>query len=192
MYQRVLKKDLVLKLILKKPVALSIRKNLCLQLCLSIISQQLSNKVAKIICTRFLDLIGKKNPSPSDILSFSFDTLKAVGLSSSKTTYIQNVCRFFVEEKLNDRKLHAMNDEDVIACLTQIKGVGQWTVEMLLMFAMGREDVFAADDLGIQKRMIDLYDIRYEHKKELKEKMIAIAENWRPYRSYACRYCWGV
>ena len=83
-----------------------------------------------------------------------------------------------------------MSNEEVIAYLTQIKGVGQWTAEMLLMFSLGREDVFAVDDLGIQNAMIKLYEINYRKKKNLKEKMLLISSAWSPYRTYACVHLW--
>ena len=83
-----------------------------------------------------------------------------------------------------------MSNEEVIAYLTQIKGVGQWTAEMLLMFSLGREDVFAVDDLGIQNAMIKLYGINYRKKKNLKEKMLQISGQWSPYRTYACVHLW--
>ena len=86
--------------------------------------------------------------------------------------------------------MHACADEEIIACLTEIKGIGRWTVEMLLMFAMGREDVFPVDDLGIQQAMIKLYSIEVESKKDLKLKMNEIALKWRPYRTYACLHLW--
>lgn len=74
--------------------------------------------------------------------------------------------------------------------LTQIKGIGRWTVEMILMFTMAREDVFSPDDLGIQKAMISLYNIEYKNKKELSQKMVVIAEAWSPYRTLACWHLW--
>jgi DNA-3-methyladenine glycosylase II len=83
-----------------------------------------------------------------------------------------------------------MNDEEVIALLTQIKGVGRWTVEMLLMFALGREDVFAVDDLGVQQAMIRAYDLTSNSKKELRNQMLTISETWSPYRTYACMALW--
>jgi DNA-3-methyladenine glycosylase II len=190
---RQLKKDNILAAAIKqqKTIVLSEEKNICIYLCISIISQQLSTKAAAKIKERFLGLFGKTKPSASKILSIPFDKLKAIGLSSSKTTYIINVCRFFAENKLTDNKLKKMSDEEIIGCLTEIKGVGNWTVEMVLMFAMKREDVFSADDLGIQQQMIKLYGIKASGKKELNIKMLEIAEPWKPYRTYACRYLWG-
>jgi DNA-3-methyladenine glycosylase II len=154
-------------------------------------SQQLSTKVAAVIYARFLELFKKKNPSPQDIVAVSFDDLRSIGLSNAKTNYVQNVCHFFIENKITDARLHKMTNDELIEFLTQIKGVGRWTVEMILMFTMGREDVFAVDDLGIQQAICKLYDIDFSDKKEMKKKMVEISESWSPYRTYACRYLWG-
>lgn len=189
-----LSKDKTLKSVLNTthPVVLSVRKNIMLQLCYSIMSQQLSTKVAKVIHDRFTALFNGKIPTSTGILALPFEQLKSIGLSSAKAMYIQNVCRFFSEQQLTDAKLKKMSDEEILACLCQIKGVGKWTVEMILMFAMGREDVFAVDDLGIQQQMISLYKIDTGNKKEMKLKMLEIAQRWAPYRTYACRYLWNA
>ena len=97
---------------------------------------------------------------------------------------------FHLEHGIDARKLGKMSNEEVIEYLTQIKGVGRWTVEMLLMFALGREDVFAVDDLGIQQAMIKLYKLDSSDKKKLKADLIRISEKWSPYRTYACRLLW--
>ena len=165
--------------------------NIHLALCSSIISQQLSTKVAAVIYSRFLKLFKKKYPSPKDILALDFDTLRAIGLSNAKTNYVLNVCNFFIENKLTDAQLHKMEDEELIEFLTQIKGIGRWTAEMILMFTLGREDVFALDDLGIQQAMTKLYKLDASDKKLMKQKMTNISEKWRPYRTYACRYLWN-
>lgn len=83
-----------------------------------------------------------------------------------------------------------MSNEEIIDLLVQIKGVGKWTVEMLLMFSLGREDVFAVDDLGIQQAMCKLYKIDATDKKIMKEKMLKISAKWSPYRTYACLHLW--
>ena len=87
--------------------------------------------------------------------------------------------------------LYKMSNEELIKYLTQIKGIGQWTVEMVLMFTLGREDVFAVDDLGIQQAICKLYHIDASGKKAMKEKMLVVSKKWSPYRTYACRYLWG-
>ena len=165
-------------------------ENVALYLCLSIISQQLSTKVARVIGDRFLDLYAGTEPNCEQILQTDTETLRSIGLSGAKAQYIQNVCAFFIEHKLNDEALHRMNDEEVIALLTQIKGVGRWTVEMLLMFALGREDIFASDDIGVQQSMIKAYQLKADSKKELRNQLLTISENWRPYRTYACMALW--
>jgi DNA-3-methyladenine glycosylase II len=166
------------------------RKNVYIYLCASIISQQLSTKVAKVIHQRFLDLYGGKEPTPEQIIATAPETLRAIGLSNAKTSYVQNVARFALEQGMDHRKLHKMDNEEIIEYLTQIKGVGRWTVEMLLMFALCREDVFAIDDLGIQNAMIALYKLDRTDKKQFKEEMLRISKKWSPYRTYACMYLW--
>jgi DNA-3-methyladenine glycosylase II len=91
---------------------------------------------------------------------------------------------------MDHRKLQAMSNEEVIEYLIRIKGVGRWTIEMLLMFALGREDVFAVDDLGIQTAMIRLYKLDPGNKKKLREDMIRLSGKWAPYRTYACLHLW--
>ena len=167
------------------------RKQLYLEICSSIISQQLSTKVAAVIYGRFLGLFKKKRPTPQEILAVPHEQLRAVGLSNAKANYVKNVCRFFIEHKLTDAKLHKMENEDFIEFITQIKGIGRWSAEMILMFTLSREDIFSVDDLGIQQAMTKLYKLDATDKKGMKLKMTAIAEKWSPYRTYACRYLWG-
>jgi DNA-3-methyladenine glycosylase II len=166
------------------------RKNLCTYLCASIMSQQLSTKVATVIHNRFIDLYGGREPTPEQIIATPPATLRAIGLSNAKVSYVQNVARFAIEQGIDHRKLSKMDNEEVIIYLTQIKGVGRWTAEMLLMFALGREDVFAIDDLGIQNAMIGLYKLNREDKKVFREKMLTISQKWSPYRTYACLHLW--
>ena len=176
---------------LQTPYVLIARKNIYLHLCSSIMSQQLSVKVAAVIYERFLSLYKNKKPSLTQIIDTPFDTLRSVGLSNAKTQYVKNVCVFFLTEKITDAKLQKMSNESLIKYLSQIKGVGQWTVEMILMFTLGREDVFAVDDLGIQQSITKLYQLDASDKKALKIKMMELSANWSPYRTYACRYLWG-
>jgi len=167
------------------------RNQVHLHLCSSIMSQQLSTKVAEVIYNRFLALLNKKNPLPKDIISIPFEKLRGIGLSNAKANYVLNVCNFFIENKITDTRLHKMKDAELIDFLVQIKGVGRWTVEMILMSTLGREDIFAVDDLGIQQSMAKLYKIDMTDKKAMKQKMISISNKWSPYRTYACKYLWG-
>ena len=188
-----LSKDKKLKKILEQqePFLLEPRKKIYLNLCKSIISQQLSTKVARVIYQRFLDLYGKKEPSAKEILATPVEKFRSIGFSNAKASYVHNVCRFFVEQNLTDARISRMRNEEIIDLLTQIKGVGKWTVEMILMFTLGREDVFAVDDLGIQQSITKLYKLDASDKKLMKEKMLQISAKWSPYRTYACRYLWG-
>ena len=176
---------------LQEPFVLAPRKKIYLQLCASIISQQLSTKVAKVIFQRFLDLFGKKEPGAKEILKVPVETFRSIGFSNAKANYVHNVCKFFLNNNITDMHLHKMTNEEIIDLLTQIKGVGKWTVEMILMFSLGREDVFAVDDLGIQQSITKLYKLDIADKKVLKERMLQISAGWSPYRTYACRYLWG-
>ncbi len=172
------------------PLKLQKRKNPSLHLCASIMSQQLSTRVAEVIYGRFLDLFEEKNPSPEQILEIHPTKLRSIGLSNAKVSYVHNVARFSIEQGLEAKKIQKMDNEEAIAYLTQIKGVGRWTAEILLMFTLGREDLFTADDLGIQLAMKKLYAIRTDDKKILREKIIRKAESWSPYRTYACMHLW--
>ena len=166
------------------------RKNTPVRVMASIISQQLSTKVAAIIFGRFIALFEGKEPSCEQVLECTNDQLRSIGLSQSKVHYIQNVAQFFLEHQITDKQLYAMEPEAIIDLLTQIKGVGKWTVQMLMLFSLGQDDVFTVDDLGIQQAMTRLYQIKYETKKELHSKMITISNKWTPYRSYACLHLW--
>jgi DNA-3-methyladenine glycosylase II len=192
-HRKILKKDLVLATILKtQPTCLlELRSPVWVHLCGSIMSQQLSTKVAAVIYDRFLQLFPKQKPTLKAVMEMPYEQLRSIGLSNAKTQYVRNVCLFFTEEKLTDARLRKMSDEQLIETLTQIKGVGKWTVEMILMFTLAREDVFAVDDLGIQQAMIKAYQLNELDKKQLRIRMQEIAEQWRPYRTYACRYLWG-
>lgn len=168
---------------------ISKRRDVYLYLCFSIVSQQLSTKVATVIRRRFLDLYPGK-PSPEQILATPYETLRSIGLSGAKANYVQNVARFALESGMDHKLLGKMSNDEIIEYLTRIKGVGRWTVEMLLMFTLGREDVFAADDLGIQQAMIRLYKLDKTDKKKLRENMLRISEVWSPYRTFACLHLW--
>jgi DNA-3-methyladenine glycosylase II len=187
-----LSKDKKLKKLLESaaPHQLKKRKNICTYLCASIMSQQLSTKVADVIYKRFIALYGGKEPLPQQILDTPFEQLRGIGLSNAKVSYVKNVAQFEIEKGMDPKKLGKMDNEEVIAYLTEIKGVGRWTVEMLLMFALGREDVFAVDDLGIQNAMIKLYKLDNSDKKQLREKMLKVSAKWSPYRTYACVHLW--
>ncbi len=155
----------------------------------AIIYQQLSGKAAGAIYGRFLALFPDGYPHALQLAGLEAEQLRAAGLSRQKLSYLQNVARFFLDGHLEAENWNAWEDEATIQQLSQIKRVGRWTVQMLLMFTLGRPDVFPTDDLGIQQAMARLYEIP-ENGRALRQRMESIAEAWRPYRSYACRYLW--
>ena len=157
----------------------------------SIVSQQLSTKVVKIIWNRFTDLFINGYPKAEILLTMEHDFLRSIGLSNNKVNYVKNVAEFTLKNDLSFEYLLSKNDEEIITYLTQIKGVGRWTVQMILMFPMDRPNVFPIDDLGIQNGMKKLYAIDLE-KKELKLKLNEIANSWHPYKTLASKYIWKI
>ena len=190
-YVKHLSKDQNLKKLIKEHGTFELKKqkNLCLYLCYSIMSQQLSSKVATILKKRFIGLYDGE-PTPQQIVDTPFAKLRAIGLSNAKVSYVQNVARFEMEKGLDHKKLDKMSNEEAIGYLTQIKGVGQWTAEMLLMFALCREDIFSPGDEGLRQAVIGLYDLKHRKKKIMMAKIEQIAWQWSPYRTYACLYLW--
>ncbi len=160
-----------------------------LELLRSIIYQQISIKAAASVYNRFLEKIDFQTDNPDKILSLEFEDLKSCGLSRQKTSYIINIAQFFKDEKIKEEDIYKMSDEEIIKYFTQIKGVGKWTVEMLLIFTMFREDVFPELDYAVQVAIQKNYKLK-EEKAALLKKMRAIAEPWRPYRTLASLYCW--
>lgn len=158
----------------------------------SIVSQQISTKAADAIFARLCGLFPNNYPTPAGLLALRFDDLRGVGLSGQKAKYIQSVAEFALEQSIDRAHLDAMTDEEIVQYLTPIKGVGRWTVEMLLMFVLDRPDVFPIDDLVIRQKMMRAYADRVTGLigKALYKTLHEIAEPWRPYRTTACRYLW--
>ena len=155
----------------------------------SIASQQLSVKAADTIFKRFLAIFPAAYPEPEILVNTPQESLRAVGLSNQKAQYMRNTAIFFIEHQLFQKDWSSFSDDEVVKLLSSIKGVGKWTVEMILMFVLRRPDVFPIDDLGVRQAMIRLYEVELEGKAQY-QKLTEIAEAWRPYRTYACRYLW--
>tara|TARA_Y100001980_G_C14555632_1_gene344640 strand:+ start:4123 stop:4815 length:693 start_codon:yes stop_codon:yes gene_type:complete len=151
----------------------------------SIIYQQLSGKVAKIIYHRFLNLFPNKVPNYEKTLELKFEELKKIGLSKQKITYIVNLAKYFYNKKNID--FVEFSDESLRKELIKIKGVGPWTIDMFLMFTMHRTDILPVGDLGIKKAFQILYKLKELPSNEL---MIEISAKWKPYRTIACCYLW--
>jgi DNA-3-methyladenine glycosylase II len=155
-----------------------------------IISQQLSGKVAKVIFNRFTGLFENNYPQPEVLRKTDIKTLRNVGLSNAKTNYVINLAEFAIINDLSINHIDSLSDIEIIELLTKIKGVGKWSVEMILIFSLLRPDVFPYDDLVIKKSMIEVYGIKKKGK-ELIEKMESISNKWKPNRSLASRYLWA-
>jgi DNA-3-methyladenine glycosylase II len=135
----------------------------------SIVSQQLSVKAADTIHKRFLDLFPSKYPYPEFVAALDLEEMRGVGLSYQKANYIKNTANFWEEKGLLNQDWSVLSDDEIIKLLSEIKGVGKWTVQMILMFTLQRQDVLPVDDLGIQQGMYMLYDLDKENIKDLKK-----------------------
>jgi DNA-3-methyladenine glycosylase II len=154
----------------------------------SIASQQLSVKAADTIFNRFCDLFPPDRiPDPAKLVTMKGDTIRAVGFSRPKVGFLQDLAVQVVDKRLPLDALHTLPDEEVLRTLTAVKGIGRWTAEVFLLFRLGRMDVFPADDLGLVKAVQRVYGLR---KKPSRERLMKIAEPWRPYRSVAAWYLW--
>jgi DNA-3-methyladenine glycosylase II len=153
----------------------------------AILYQQLAGPAAAAIERRFLALYGGRIPAPSLLAEASDEHLRTAGISRQKAGYFRSIAEHFASGAVSDRKLMRASDDDVIAAVTQIKGVGRWTADMLLMFCIGRPDVLPVGDLGIQSAMRKAYGLEALPKPA---EMVEIAEPWRPYRSAGSWYLW--
>lgn len=158
-----------------------------LSLCESIVSQQLSVKASDTIFKRFLALV-PHGLNPENILSLDHAILRTCGLSNAKTVYIKDLALCVHTGRLQLEILPRMNDEEVIHQLTQVKGIGRWTAEMFLMFALGREDIFSYGDLGLRNAIGKLYEI--SEKKRTQAHLEPLVNAWSPYRTHAARLLW--
>jgi DNA-3-methyladenine glycosylase II len=153
----------------------------------TITSQQLSTKAAATIHRRILDLMPAGVATPEALERISDEQLRAAGLSRQKIAYVRDLARHAVSGDLPLHTLNALSDDDVIAAITRVKGLGQWSAEMFLMFRLHRADVLPVDDLGIVTAVQRLYGLR---KRPKPDRLRKIAEPWRPYRTVACWYLW--
>jgi DNA-3-methyladenine glycosylase II len=157
-------------------------------LCESILYQQLSGKAAAIIHRRFLALYPDKPlPTAEDILATPNEQIRATGVSGSKVIYLKDLAQKVLDGLPSLTELETMDDESIIDILTQVKGIGRWTVQMLLIFRLHRWDVLPVDDLGIRNAIRILYNLP-----ELpSQKTVAhIGQPWQPYRTIASWYLW--
>jgi len=156
----------------------------------SIVFQQLSGKAAQTIYERFVNLIPKtSNLCPNEVLKLDKEEMRKAGLSFRKIDYVRNLADYFENDYFQKKDVARMTDQEISFELTQIKGIGQWTVDMFLMFTLNRADIFPCTDLGIQKGIMKILK-----KKNLpsKKEMENCSSKWRPYRTIACWYLWKM
>ncbi|MEK7328303.1 MAG: DNA-3-methyladenine glycosylase 2 family protein [Chloroflexota bacterium] len=154
----------------------------------SIIYQQLSGKAAATIFDRFLDIFpNRRFPAPARLLAVPLPRLRAAGLSTQKATYVLDLAVKFCDGTIQPRRFGQMSDEEISQHLIQVKGIGQWTADMFLMFGLNRPDVLPVGDLGIRNGFKKLYDLS---DMPAADEMITLAEPWRPYRTVASWYLW--
>lgn len=185
--------DPVLKPIIKRAGLCTIRphKDYYWELVDSIISQQLSVKAARTIEGRFIALFPSNPPTPDQILVTDHEKLRSAGLSNAKANYVRDLAQHIIDGKLELEKFDRLSNDEIIAELTAVKGVGEWTAHMFLMFAMARLDVLAVGDLGIRAGIRDLYKLKDLPDAD-KIKAIAKKYRWHPYETVACWYIWHV
>jgi len=156
----------------------------------SIIYQQLSGKAADTICGRFVSLWPKKKfPTPQDVLRAPTSRLRKVGLSKQKAEYLKDLAAKFGDGTINPKLFSRMSDEEIIAHVIAVKGVGVWTAQMFLMFTLGRPDVLPTGDLGIQKAFQKVFNLRT---KPSPAHMERLARPWAGHRTVACFYLWRM
>ncbi len=190
-YQQYLSKDLILRPVIKEIGTLPLitpSLDVYKDLLETIVSQQLSVRVADVIWKRFESLFDNNYPGMQEVVDMPIERMREVGLSNAKAQYIKNIAQYWIDHKLNQEIVSSLPDSELSPLLLAIKWVWPWTVEMMLMFSLGREDVFSVGDLGIQTAMIWLYDLSWSNTKAIKERMLEISNQRKPYRSYACRY----
>jgi DNA-3-methyladenine glycosylase II len=153
----------------------------------SITGQQLSTKAAATIYGRLTELYDGRTPTPEEIIATDPQQLRAIGLSNAKAAYLRDLAEHIVDGELPVGELAELPDERVYEMLIAVKGLGRWTVDMFLMFHLGRPDILPVGDLGIRKAIQIHYGLEELPKAA---EMEEIAEPWRPYRTLACLYLW--
>ena len=153
----------------------------------AIVGQQLSVKAAFTIHGRLLELFGGENPSPAQLLAAPESDLRGAGLSGRKVSYLHDLARHVDDGSLEVDRFDQLSDEEVIEEITAVRGLGEWSAQVFLMFHLERPDVLPTGDLGIRKAAQNEYGLAELPKPD---ELTAIAEPWRPRRTLACLYLW--
>ena len=155
-------------------------------LCREVIGQQLAGKAANAINKRFAKLFRKREITPDALLKLPNQTLRDTGMSWAKAGYVKNIADAYITKIVEFDKLYKMDDEEIVKQLTTIKGVGNWTAEMFLIFTLGREDVFSFGDLGLRKGFSKVYGVENPNKEQVEK----VVSKWTPYKSYGSIALW--
>ena len=156
----------------------------------SIIYQQLSGKAADTICKRFVALFpNKKFPTPEEVLKIKIEKMRSAGISNQKAAYLKDLALKFTDGTIEPRRFSRMSDAEIIEHVTAVKGIGEWTAHMFLMFTLARPDVLPTGDLGIQKGFQKLFRLRA---KPTPAKMEKLAKPWAGHRTVAAFYLWRL
>lgn len=171
------------------PVVLYPHTNYFKSLTEAIISQQLSDKAAATIVSRFKALFsGTDFPSPKQVLRKSDSEFRSVGVSGAKASYIKNLARAMEDKTVHFTDVAKLTDEEIIEMLVKVKGIGRWTAEMFLIFSLGRPDVFSFGDLGLRNAIKKIYSLRQDPSPKQLQK---ISSRWQPYRTCVSLYLWA-
>lgn len=154
----------------------------------AIVGQQLSVKAARTIYDRLCALYGDRTPTPRELIDTDPEELRAVGLSRAKAAYLRDLAEHVEDGELDLDRLPELPDDEVSQQLIAIKGLGRWTVDMFLMFHLGRPDVLPVGDLGIRRAVQVAYGLE---ELPAPAELVRIAELWRPHRTLACLYLWA-
>ena len=171
------------------PCLLAPRRDYFAALCQSIITQQISTRVALVIYDRFRRQFPRGRVTPTGLLALDEPTLRSVGLSRQKMSYLRSLAEAFASERVPVRGFSRMSDEQIIDALVPLRGIGRWTVEMFLIFVLNRTDVLPVDDFGLRKGVQVAYGRREMPKAG---ELLRVGEPWRPYRSIATWYLWRM
>jgi DNA-3-methyladenine glycosylase II len=169
------------------PFRLTPRRGRFESLVRSILAQQISTAVARSMLRKLKARLAPSRLTPESLSRLSFDDLRVIGLSRQKASYLQDLTSKVLDGTVRLQRVHRLSDEEIIDELIQVKGIGRWTVQMFLIFCLGRPDVFAPDDFGLRSAIQKLYGLPELPKRAEAE---AIAARWRPHATIASWYLW--
>lgn len=169
------------------PFLLKRNRNYFVVLCRSIVSQQISTKAADTIYDRFRQLAAGRQPTPQRVIGLDDAAMRMAGLSRQKTAYLKDLSRHFIEKSIRPHQLNYLDNEDVIARLTAVHGIGRWTAEMFLIFSLNRLDILPVDDLGLQVAVQNIYGLK--NRPDAK-RLRTLGKKWHPYETIVTWYGW--